>query len=80
MAEKIMTVLSLFPAIITAVRAIEEAIPGSGNGKAKLGVILNSVLAVDEAAKTMVPVITSVVGVVVAGLNTAGVFKSGASK
>jgi hypothetical protein len=75
MTEKIMTVLSLFPAIIAAVRAVEEAIPGSGNGKAKLDIILNSVLAVGDAAKTMVPIITNVIGIVVAGLNAAGVFK-----
>jgi hypothetical protein len=80
MTEKIMTVLSLFPAIIAAVRAVELAIPGSGNGKAKLDIILNSVLAIGEAAKSMVPVITSVVGIVVSGLNAAGVFKKGDSK
>jgi len=75
MVEKIMTVLSLFPAIIAAVKSVEEAIPGSGNGKAKLDIILNSVLAIGEAAKSMVPIITSVIGVVVAGFNAAGVFK-----
>jgi hypothetical protein len=75
MVEKIMTVLSLFPAIIAAVKSVEEAIPGSGNGKAKLDIILNSVLAIGEAAKSMVPIITSVIGIVVAGFNAAGVFK-----
>ncbi len=75
MLEKIMTVLSLFPAIIAAVKSVEEAIPGSGNGNAKLDIILNSILAIGDAAKTMIPIITSVIGVVVAGFNAAGVFK-----
>ncbi len=70
-----MTVLSLFPAIIAAVKSVEEAIPGSGNGNAKLDIILNSILAIGDAAKTMIPIITSVIGVVVAGFNAAGVFK-----
>jgi hypothetical protein len=57
------------------VKVIEETIPGNGNGKAKLDIILNSVLTVGDAAKSMVPVITNVIGIVVAGLNAAGVFK-----
>lgn len=75
MVERIMMVLSLFPAIIAAVKSVEMAIPGSENGKAKLDMIMNTILAVSDEAKTLIPVLTSVIGVIVAGFNAVGVFK-----
>jgi hypothetical protein len=75
MLTRLMTVLSLMPVIITAVKSVEEAIPGSGNGKTKLAIILDSILAVTAEAQALIPAITSIIGIVVAGLNAAGVFK-----
>lgn len=75
MLEKIMTILSLFPAIVTAVKSVEAAIPGTGHGKTKLDMILQTILAVSDSAKDLIPIITSVIGVIVTGLNAVGVFK-----
>jgi hypothetical protein len=75
MLNTIMTILSLFPALITAVKSVEEAIPGGGNGKEKLNIILDSILAVSAAAKDLLPAIASVISIIVAGFNAAGIFK-----
>ncbi len=75
MVTKIMTVLSLMPTVIAAVRSVEEAIPGTGNGKTKLKMILDVILAVSEEAVGLIPVITSMIGVIVAGMNAVGAFK-----
>lgn len=74
MLQKIMAILSLFPVLISAIKSVEEAIPGTGLGKTKINMILDTVLAVSESAKDMIPLLTSTIGIIVAGFNTAKVF------
>lgn len=74
-------VLTLFPAIIAAVQAIESALPQSGQGAAKLGAIKQILEAAygaaGEAAHTFAqvwPVLSSSVATIVSLFNAAGVF------
>jgi len=75
MLTKIMTILSLMPTVIAAVKSVEEAIPGTGNGKTKLSMILDSIMAVSKEAESLIPLVTSMIGIIVSGLNATGVFK-----
>ena len=70
-----MTILTLIPSIINAIKAVEEAIPGSGNGKTKLTIILDSIMAASKEATALVPALTSVIGIIISGFNASGVFK-----
>lgn len=75
MLQTIIAILSLIPTLISAVRAIEEAIPMSGQGKAKTEMVLQIVEATGEGAKEMLPVVQKAIGIVVGTLNSVGVFK-----
>ena len=68
-------ILQLIPALITAIKAIEDAIPGSGQGEAKLAAIRGILEAVDSTTAKLWPQIQSVIGVLVNLFNTVGVFK-----
>jgi len=76
------TVVSLMPVLIQAIKAAEEAIPGSGKGEQKL-VMIRGVLeagyniATDTEATfdEVWPAIQKAVGSIVSALNAAGVFK-----
>jgi len=76
--EKLIIILKLLPAIIAAVKAIEEAIPAAGKGAEKLQAVREIIEAVDQAAGTLWPQIASVIATVVGLLNTTGVFKKAA--
>ena len=71
----IMIILQLIPALITAIKAIEEAVPGSGQGEQKLAAIRQILEAVDSGAAKMWPTISSVIGVLVNLFNATGTFK-----
>lgn len=71
----VVTIFQLIPAIIAAMKAIEEAIPGSGTGEQKLAAIRGMLEAVDGSYKNMWPQISGVVGVLVGLFNSTGVFK-----
>jgi hypothetical protein len=71
----VMIILQLIPALIQAMKAIEDAIPGQGQGEAKLAAIRGILEAVDSGVAKLWPQISSVVGVLVNLFNTAGVFK-----
>lgn len=71
----IVIILQLIPALIQAMKAIEEAIPGSGQGEQKLTAIRQIIEAVDANIAKMWPTISSVVGVLVRVFNDTGVFK-----
>ncbi|MBP9714801.1 MAG: hypothetical protein KBD60_14135 [Sterolibacterium sp.] len=71
----VMIILQLIPALIAAMRAIEEAIPGTGKGEEKLSAIRQILEAVDSSATKYWPQIQAVIGVLVNLFNTAGVFK-----
>ena len=71
----IVIILQLIPALIAAIKAIEEAIPGSGQGEQKLAAVRGILEAVDASATKLWPQISSVIGVLVGLFNSTGVFK-----
>ena len=69
-------ILQLIPALITAIKAIEEAIPGTGAGEQKLVAIRQILEAVDGSISKMWPQIATTIGVLVNLFNVTGVFGS----
>lgn len=71
------TVLQLLPSIITAIRAIEDAIPGKGKGEMKLAAIREILEAASGQMALFWPLIEKAIGVLVSLFNTTGVFSKG---
>lgn len=71
----IVTILNLLPALITAIKAIEDAIPGSGQGEQKLAAVRAILEAVDGSVAKLWPQISAVIGVLVGLFNRTAVFK-----
>lgn len=67
-------IFAIIPAIIQAIKAIEAAIPGSGQGQAKLDAVLQILETVDGTLKPLFPQITAVIGVLVGLFNKTGTF------
>ncbi len=72
----VIMILQLIPALIAALRAIEDAIPGSGKGEEKLAAVRSILEAVDSGATKYWPQIQSVIGVLVGLFNKTGAFKT----
>ena len=72
----VIIILQLLPALIQAMRAIEEAIPGTGKGEEKLSAIRAILEAVDSGAAKYWPQIQSVIGVLVGLFNRTCAFKT----
>jgi hypothetical protein len=72
--DKLLIILKLLPAIVTAIKAIEEAVPGAGKGAEKLAAVREIVETVDAAAAALWPQIAAVVSVLVGLMNKTGVF------
>jgi len=72
----VIMILQLIPALIAALRAIEDAIPGSGKGEEKLAAVRSILEAVDSGATKYWPQIQSVIGVLVGLFNKTGTFKT----
>lgn len=68
------TILSLIPALITAIKAIEEAIPGQGQGEAKLAAVRQILEVADAGISALWPKISDAIGVIVSLFNKTGVF------
>lgn len=68
------SLLQLIPAIITAIKAIEEAIPGKGQGEAKLTAIREILESVSSQATALWPLIEKAISVLVNLFNATGVF------
>lgn len=66
--------LQLIPSIIAAIKALEEAIPGKGQGEAKLAAIREILESVNGQVASMWPLIEKAIGVLVTVFNKAGVF------
>ena len=71
----IVTIFQLVPAIIAALKAIEEAVPGTGQGEQKLAAVRGMIEAVYGSYKNLWPQIAGVVTVLVNLFNSTGVFK-----
>ena len=73
----VIMILNLIPALIAAMKAIEEAIPGAGKGEEKLAAIRGILEAVDAGVVKYWPQLQSVIGVLVNLFNKTAVFKTG---
>ena len=69
------TVLMLVPALIQAIKAIEEAIPGQGQGEMKLAAVRQIIEDTYEQSAMILPAITSTIGVLVNLFNKTGTFQ-----
>jgi len=67
-------VMQIIPALIAAMRAIEEAIPGQGKGEEKLTAIREIVEVSHEEAGVIWPILEKVIARLVAVFNRTGVF------
>ena len=74
--QTLILIAQLLPALIAAIKAIEEAIPGQGQGEAKLAAVRGIIEAVDAGYKGLWPQIQPVIGVLVGLFNKTGAFKA----
>ncbi len=74
--QTLILIAQLLPALIAAIKAIEEAIPGAGQGEAKLAAVRGIIEAVDAGYKNLWPQIQPVIGVLVGLFNKTGAFKA----
>lgn len=83
--KTLLYVLQLFPAILAAVRSLEDAVPMPQQGKAKLDLVLDVARAAYDASvdlqrefawDKLAGIVVAVVGKVVGALNALGVFKT----
>lgn len=72
--EKLLQVLRILPAIITAIKAIEEAVPGNGLGEQKLAALRAILEQADSSISNIWPTIAGVVKVLVDLFNKTKVF------
>lgn len=71
----IVNILSVLPPLIQAIRAIEDAIPASGQGKEKRDLILSVISDLGEKAVPILPQIESLVNRIVGLFNATGTFQ-----
>ena len=76
MFTTILSYLALVPQLITAITAIEQAIPMSGAGTAKVEMVKQIITTVDGAAVQSMPLIEKIIGIIVSTFNALGIFKS----
>lgn len=79
--ETIKTVLSYIPALIAAIKAVEDAIPSAGQGSAKLAAVGEILGAADQLANgagdyfaKIWPTLQTIAGSLVKLFNATGVF------
>jgi hypothetical protein len=73
--QTLRTVLTLLPAIIDAIKAIEAAIPDQGKGEQKLAALRGIIAASYEQAAAIMPIVERVISVLVDTFNAVGVFR-----
>ena len=72
------TAMELLPAIITGMKALEEAIPGAGQGEAKLIAMREMLEKISAQAAAMWPIIEALIGILARTFNKTGTFQGGA--
>lgn len=68
------TVLQMIPAIIAALKAIEEAIPGRGLGEQKIAAVREILTGVSAQFEVLWPAIEKTIAIIVGTFNKTGVF------
>lgn len=71
--NNLLLALKLIPVLIEAIRSIEAAIPGAGQGKAKLNAVLEIIEHVEQTARALP--LEKIISTLVALFNVTGVFK-----
>lgn len=73
----IIQILTLIPALISAIIAVEQAIPVTGQGKAKADMILSTVKIVSDKGAELASsgMLQKIIDIIVNLFNTIGVFK-----
>ena len=74
--ETLLFIFKLVPSLISAVTAIEKAIPQPGQGDTKLTAVKGILTSVDSDYEKYWPTISNVVGVLVGLFNTTGQFNT----
>ena len=72
--KTLMIILSLVPALIDAIKAIEAAIPGQGKGEQKLAAIREIMEASYDNVSVIWPYVSKTIGVLVGLFNNTGAF------
>jgi len=67
--NQLITLLRLLPAIVAAVKALEEALPVSGQGKSKLAALREIMTSVDAGVTAIWPMVETAVTAIVALMN-----------
>lgn len=73
--QVLLLIVQLIPALISLIKAIEEALPAAGLGAEKLAAVRKIIEAAFEGAKEAWPIIEKVIGILVSLFNSTGVFK-----
>lgn len=79
--EIVKLVLALFPVLISAIKAVEEAIPGQGNGEQKLAMVRGVLESAFKVASDVTvqfeaiwPALAGTISAVVGAFNQSGIF------
>ena len=72
--QNFLVIFQIIPAIITAIKAIEDAIPGRGQGEAKLTAVRQIMEAVDTGISKLWPQVNGIITALVTLFNATGVF------
>jgi hypothetical protein len=73
--DKVLKVLSLVPALIEVIKAVEAMFPQSGAGKEKLALVREIMVEAYVGITEMWPTIEAIIGKIVAMANRLGEFK-----
>lgn len=73
--DKVILVLKLLPAIIEAMKALEQAFPAKGAGETKLQALREVLEVLDSSMTALWPSVEKVVQVLVKAFNATGVFQ-----
>lgn len=73
--EKLLLIAKLIPALIDIMKAIEEAIPGEGQGEKKLAAVRGILENTVDGFNQVWPSVEKVIPVLVSTLNAVGVFR-----
>jgi hypothetical protein len=71
----LVAIIQLVPALINLIKAAEEAIPGSGKGKAKMDMVVGILQHSYEGINAILPSLQNIITVIVNTFNATGVFK-----
>jgi len=74
--DVVKAVFSLFPAVIAAIKAVEDLLPESNKGADKLELIREIVIDTDKEVKENWPLVEKIIASVVAFCNKFGIFKT----